>query len=278
MKQKAISIIIHKKFKKTNRLFREIINRFEMEPIHEFRTEIKKLRAFLRLLNVEAGDDRLKISKEMKTFYGYAGTIRNLQLQLKTIGDYSGNPRYTVTEAYIDYLKKMIEKWKEHVIEFAQSKSNLYNDEKKIIKRIQGKLTKGSAKKFLQSKMDELACLMAELPDDDALHSIRKLLKDILYNWIFIEHYRKLLPPDFSDKEKIKSFTELIGLFLDKRIGIILLETYCKDCEENGLFFEKEIGEFQEMEAGWKKEKQELAQFIYIKIGSLQLSGAGHTC
>ena len=78
-----------------------------MESIHEFRTEIKKLRAFLRLLNVEAGDDsRLKISKEMKTFYGYAGTIRNLQLQLKNMYAFAGDPQYTVTGTYIVYLKK----------------------------------------------------------------------------------------------------------------------------------------------------------------------------
>jgi CHAD domain-containing protein len=278
MKQKAISIIINKRFKKANRLFREIINRYEVEPVHDFRTEIKKLKAFLRLLNVEVGDDTLKISKKMKTFYGYAGIIRNLQLQFKTMGDYSGNPQYTVTETYIDYLKKMIEKWKENVIEFVESKNNFQDDQKKIIKQLPIKLVKGSAKRFLENKMNELACLIAELPDDDVLHSIRKLLKDILYNWIYIEHYSKLLPADFSDKEKIKSFTELIGLFLDKRIAIILLETYCKDCEENGLFFENETSELKEIENGWKKEKEELAQIIYIKTGLLQLSPVGDSC
>jgi CHAD domain-containing protein len=267
MQQKGISIVINKRFKKADRVFREIISRFEMEPIHGFRTEIKKLRAFLGLLNVEADDDMLKISKEMKTFYGYAGTIRNLQLQLKTMGDYSGNAEDPVIETYIDYLKKMIEKWKEHVIEFVESKDNFHNDQKKIIKQLPGKLFKGSAKKFLQNKMNELACLITELPDDDVLHSIRKLLKDILYNWIFIEYYSKLLPPDFSGKEKIKSFTELIGLFLDKRIAIILLETYCKDCEENGLYFEKETMELQEIEDRWKREKEEFAQIIYLNPG-----------
>ena len=102
-----------------------------MESIHEFRTEIKKLRAFLRLLNVEIDDDRLKISKKMKTFYGYAGTIRNLQLQLKNMYAYTGNPQYTVSETYIEYLKKIIEKWKANAIEFMEPKNNFYNDEKR---------------------------------------------------------------------------------------------------------------------------------------------------
>ncbi|MEP6948076.1 MAG: CHAD domain-containing protein [Ginsengibacter sp.] len=276
MKQREIYIVVNKRFKKTGRFFSELISEFEIEPIHDFRTEIKKLRAFLRLLNVETGDDRLKISKEMKIFYGFAGTIRNLQLQLKNICDYPGNPGYAVIPAYIDYLKKIIEKRKENVIEFTGSKNNFTNDQKKIIKQLPGKSGKGSAKKFLQNKMNELVYLITELPDDDVLHGIRKLLKDILYNWAFIKQYSRLLPPDFADEEKIKSFTELIGLFLDKRMGIILLETYCKDCEENGFFFEKDTRELQEIEGAWEKEKEELAGIIYIKTGLLQIPAVDH--
>jgi CHAD domain-containing protein len=276
MKQKKISAVINKRFKKLNKLFCEIINGFEMEPIHDFRTGIKKLRAFFRLLNVEINaGSQLKVPKKLKTFYGYAGTIRNLQLQLKSMDGYAENPRYTATGTYIEYLKRMIEKWKEHSIEFKGLEDNFYSDEKKIIKQLPGKLSKASIKKFLQNKMDELAYLIKELPDDDVLHSIRKLLKDLLYNWVLIKQYNKLLPPMFSGEEEIKSFTELVGLFLDKSIGINLLETYYRDCEENGLFFETEIKELQEIEDEWKREKQQLAQIIYLNPGLLNLSTAG---
>ena len=270
-----MAAVIDKRFKKTDRFFCKIISGFEMESIHEFRTEIKKLRAFFRLLNVEINDgSHLKVPKKLKTFYGYAGTIRNLQLQLKTMDAYTGNPRYPATETYIEYLKRMIEKWKEHSIEFKRSEDNFYNDEKKIIQQLPGKLSKASKRKFLQNKMSELAYLIKELPDDDVLHSIRKLLKDLLYNWTFEKQYNKLLPPAFSCEEEIKSFTELLGLFLDKVVGINLLETYCRDCEENGLFFETEMKELQEIEAEWKREKQELAQIIYLNPGLLNLSTA----
>lgn len=273
MKQNEIYAVINKRFKKIEVLFREIISGFEMESIHEFRTEIKKLRAFLRLLNVEIDtDNRLKISKKMKTFYAYTGTIRNLQLQLKNMDAYIENPQYTVIETYFEYLKKIIEKWKENAIEFMKSENNFYTDKKKIIKQVPGKIRKASAKKFLQNKMNELARLVKDLPDDDVLHSIRKLLKDILYNWTYIKQYSKLLSSVFSEEEKIKSFTELLGLSLDKGIGINLLETYCKDCEENGLFIEKEIKELQEIEGGWKSEKQKLTQIIYLKPGLLKLA------
>jgi CHAD domain-containing protein len=273
MNQREISAVINKRFKKIEVLFHKIISGFEMESIHEFRTQIKKLRAFLRLLNVEIDDDnQLKIPKRIKAFYAYSGTIRNLQLQGENMCAYIGNPGYTVAEIYIDYLKKIIEKWKDNAIEFEGLKNNFYNDEKKILKQLPGKLRKGYAKKFLQNKLNVLASLIKKLPDDDALHCIRKLLKDILYNWTLIKQYSKLLPPDFSEEEKIKSFTELLGLFMDKRTAINLLETYCKDCEENGFVIEKEMREIQEIEHGWKREKMELAQAIYFKCGLLNLS------
>lgn len=271
MKRKRIAVVAGKGFKKINNIFNEIIGRFDVESIHDFRTEMKKLRAFLRLLNFETGDDTLKISKNIKTFYGYAGTIRNLQLQLKAMTDYPAGAQYAAIDNYVDYLKKIIGKWEENIMEFAAKKNDLSTGKKKLIKKLPHKLSKSAAKIFLQNKMGELACLLKELPDDEALHSIRKLFKDISYTWSFVKRYNKLLPHDLSDKEKVKSFTALIGLFLDKRIGIILLETYYKDCEEGGLFFGNETRELQDIENRWMREKEELAQVIYMKTGLLEV-------
>ena len=61
---------------------------------------------------------------------------------------------------------------------------------------------------------------------------------------------------------------------MDKSVAINLLETYCRDCEENGIFFEKDIKELKEIENEWKKEKEEIAHIIYIKFGQLHLLAA----
>jgi CHAD domain-containing protein len=264
MKQN-ISGRVNKHFKIINKLYRQIINSFEIESVHEFRTEIKKLRAFLRLLNVEINDDVLKIPKPLKLFYSYAGTIRNLQLQLKNISD-KENSALTITNIYIDYLHKIIEKWETRAIEFSYSKKDFSDDEKKLRKRLPGKLRRASIKKYMRNKMNEFAILLKELPGENILHSIRKLLKDILYNWKFIKPYKKMLPSYLSKKEKIRSFTELIGLLLDKYTGVNLLETYLKDSEENGSFTEKDISDLQKIESAWKNELQELSQKIYSKL------------
>ena len=64
MKKDEMEEIISGHFKKIDKLFPKIIVRFEMEDIHIFRTEIKKLRSFLHLLDMEVdGDPRFKMVK-----------------------------------------------------------------------------------------------------------------------------------------------------------------------------------------------------------------------
>src|SRR6266436_3162758 len=63
-----------------------------MEDIHHFRVEIKKLRAFLRMLQT-GRDAPIKIPGSLKKIYHYAGLIRELQLHqqtIKTTGDKYG--------------------------------------------------------------------------------------------------------------------------------------------------------------------------------------------
>ncbi|MEO8763116.1 MAG: CHAD domain-containing protein [Ginsengibacter sp.] len=273
MKQQGISATIDGRFNKIEVLVQKVINGFDVEAIHEFRTEIKKLRASFRLLNVEIGKKKLRLSKEIKTLYDYAGTIRNLQLQLVNMQVYSPVTSSNVIEIYIEYLKKIVDKWKEHIIGSGGFGKNFnHNMECEYLPR---KLRRSSVKKFVQDKMNELACLLSELPNDDVLHAIRKVLKDVFYNWTFIKQDRELLPPGLSKKEEIKSLTEVLGRFMDKSIGIILLETFCKDCEENGIFYENEIGELQDIESSWKREKQELLSIIYLNPGLQSLCAPG---
>ncbi len=266
MKQ-VIAGIISKRFTKINKLFPEIIAGFGIEAIHEFRTEIKKLRAFLRLLNVEINDDRLKIPKPIKLFYGYTGTIRNLQLQIKSMDAYKEHPQYMVIKIYVEYLGKIIEKWKRRVIDFNYSTRDFCSDETRLEKRLPLKLRISSGKKFMENKMNEFSILLLELPGEEILHDIRKILKDILYNWKFIKWHKELLPSFLSKRKEIKVFTELMGEYLDKHTGVNLLETYCKDAEESGSFVENDISVLQEIESEWKKEKQRLSGIIYSKMG-----------
>ena len=51
MKKQVITPVIKKRFRNIQEYISRMLVAFEEETIHDFRTEIKKLRAFFRLLN-----------------------------------------------------------------------------------------------------------------------------------------------------------------------------------------------------------------------------------
>jgi CHAD domain-containing protein len=270
MKQKKIAGSFDKKFESTAATLSKITPGFDMEEVHDFRTSIKKLRALFRLINVKKGRKHpLKILGILKVFYSHVGTIRNLQLQLKIVESLETNSAYTIA-GYREYLEKIHEKWKATAMHSYEN-IEISAEKEKLLQRLPRSVKKVSLKVFLKREMASLRCLVKELPGEDVLHTIRKVLKDVLYNWKQIRPYKKLLPAGISGQKRLKAFTELIGIFLDKSIAINLLETYCRDCEENGLFYSKETGELQEIEEGWKREQDELLQVIYVKLELLEL-------
>ena len=267
MKKNEIDEVITSHFKKIDKLFPEIITGFKIEDIHKFRTEIKKLRAFLHLVNMEVDVGlEIKITKKMKTFYGYIGIIRNLQLHLKNINSYFENSIDKIPKAYTATIEKEIKYWKENTKEFIDFHNNFPNDEEKITSELPDKLRKQSIKKFIQYMVYELHNKLIRLNDDETLHSIRKLLKDILYNWTYVQHYIAPLSSGLSQEEEIGSFIEMLGAFCDKCSGLTLIQKYNNDSaeDEEKIVLEKII-------QTWSTEKQELKEIICSKLELLPI-------
>jgi CHAD domain-containing protein len=265
MKKNEIEKVVHNHFKKNDKLFTKIITGFQIEDIHKFRTEIKKLKAFLHLLDMEVDSYvQFKITKKMKTFYGHTGIIRNLQLHLQNIHSHFENSSDKMPVSYIAGLEKEIEYWKENTKEFMDLHNNFYNDEEKIISELPDKLRKASIKKFVQNTVYELQKQLISLEDDETLHNIRKLLKNILYNWVYVKPYIISYSPVLSGEEEIETLTEMLGTFSDKCVGIVLLQTYYNDLTE-----EEEKIMLQKIEDTWKIEKLELKEKICSELKSI---------
>ena len=63
MKQAEIKKELHQHFKNADHLYNDMLEEFELEVVHDFRVEIKKIRAFMRLLNTGVvKDKRIKLS------------------------------------------------------------------------------------------------------------------------------------------------------------------------------------------------------------------------
>ena len=102
MKQKEIIKIVEEHCKIIDKLYPEILKKFEIDHIHDLRVEVKKLRAFLRLLDIKK--DEPLIPNLLKTFYGYVGIIRNIQLQQHALFKYVTDHEATEPKEYIELL------------------------------------------------------------------------------------------------------------------------------------------------------------------------------
>jgi len=265
MKKDEISIIVKNSFKRIDKLFHKIIIDFETEDIQEFRMEIKKLKSFFHLLDMEGnGDLHFKLTRKMKTFYGYIGIIRNTQLHLKKINSYCEDSMESVPISYTAKLEKELEYWKKHAKEFMDFHNNFHNDEDHIISALPDKLRKGSIKKFVEYIVYELRKLLIH-SDDETLHGTRKLLEDIVYNWAVVQPYFVSRSACLSSEEGIESLIEMLAAFRDKCIDVILLQTYYDDLTDHDKII------LQKIIYIWNLQKQELREIIYEWLDLIQL-------
>jgi CHAD domain-containing protein len=264
MKEKKIDDIIEDKFKTLDKLLHKIVKEFDADDIHDFRVEVKKLRAFLRLLDIKKEDDEPIIPKLLKTFYGYVGIIRNIQLYKDALFKYITDHNIDEPEKYLELLTTE-ETYRELQAEALIAANNFRDVKEKIIKELPGKLDKLTIKKFAEDKLDELKEQLKDTDDDAGLHTIRKILKDCLYNHDYLNGHVHL-PKAISDKDELKSLTHTLGDFVDKYIQLEFLTPEYLDKIKNG----KEKNNLFQMKNDFERDKDELKRHLQDKLQTIE--------
>ncbi len=263
MKKEEIDAFIEDKFKKIARYFHKAVDNFETEDINDFRSEIKKLKVFLHLLNMESGDGfSYRITKRMKTVYGYLGVIQNLQLQLKNTNEYVKKVSGNMPVRYVNMLERELEFWKKASKDFIDADYDFFNDKKEILAALPDKLTKKSIHKFIHYTLYELQ-LISGHSDDYSLDSARKFMEDIHYNYALIKPFITEQQTNLFDEKEMDECLKLSGDFRDKCMAIALLQTFDADESEKQLL--------KEMENDWLHEKKELKNQLSVKLDSMHL-------
>ncbi|HEY5370591.1 MAG TPA: hypothetical protein VIJ75_16520 [Hanamia sp.] len=266
MKKEEIDEFIEDKFKKIARHFRKAIDTFETEDILEFRSEIKKLKVFLHLLNMESEDGlSYRITKRMKTIYGYFGVIQNLQLQLKMMSEYVKKSSGNLPARYVNMLERELEFWKKISKDFIVADYDFFNDKKEIIAAFPDKLTKKSIHKFIHYTLYELQTISGHL-DDYSLDNARKFMEDIYYNYAFIKPFITEQQTNLFDEKAIDECLKLFSDFRDKCGALVLLQTFGIDELDKS---EKQL--LKEIENDWLHEKKELKNQLSAKLDSLHI-------
>jgi CHAD domain-containing protein len=115
MKKAYLADVIKKHGHRIKKYGGQLPGSFEPETIHELRVEYKKLRAFIRLVQMDAGARHLDMSPAIKTVYHAAGRVRDLQLFLPKVQARVEQKNISLSH-YQQYLQQRLFRAKEALV------------------------------------------------------------------------------------------------------------------------------------------------------------------
>jgi CHAD domain-containing protein len=172
--------VIEKYAGQLRKLCDRIPGHFEEEDIHDWRVNYKKLRAFLRMVTTGVDGHLPVMTPEFKKIYAAAGQVRELQLFLATL-KCSATLDLNALPVYHHQLEKQLFAAKEEFIK----RTDVFSFEKETDRwmlMLPEYLDKKIILRFVQRKITAIRLLLLVTGEDEHLHSIRKNLKDIIYN------------------------------------------------------------------------------------------------
>jgi CHAD domain-containing protein len=207
---------------------------YKAEVVHKLRVNLKKIRALFYLL--EHIDPQLfKVKKQyrkLRSLFKVVGQIRDVQVQKELIDLFEKELEIHFTD-YCNYLNKIEDN---HIKQFRKwiLTNKLEHSEKplhkinKIYKKINHKTLKIIARQFITLRIEKISELHEFAHDEEKLHKIRALLKEIMYiHNILKNHY-----PDFVF---LKGFSELIeksekalGDWHDRHVAVEYVDLFHK--------------------------------------------------
>jgi CHAD domain-containing protein len=265
MQHKEIVDLMESRFEEIEASFKGVLDGFGIEEIHLFRIEVKKLKAFLRILQTDLKDPtEVKLSKFLKKSYKLTGTIRGLQLQRQKIQQVVREVNDIQPENYLNLLTIQATENMAAIEKLIKTRKSLLSGGKNVITILPDKLNNKSIQNFIQAEAIELREIVKnEHPQDESLHRFREILKDLQYNWLFVKKFLgKSLPSTVNDKDYIKLITDLIGNFHDACKGLNLLEPNYID----QISDEKERILLLNIKREWQIDKLDIRQQIETEL------------
>lgn len=248
------------------KLGRKIPGCFEVEDIHRWRVDYKRLRAFLRMSTSGAKELKPLISDDLKTLYKIAGTIRDIQLFIPAFQ--SALPGYfSDTPVYSSLLQRKLFIEKEDYINIYE-KISFSSEEETCRHSLPDYLTTERIKKFVQENITAIRLLLIVPITDKNLHRIRKHLKDIISNIHTCSSFWGIPFPVTAWKNE-KNMTDLaleLGNYMDTCNKLLFFEpayTNLLPLEEKKVL--------KCIQEDWMNEKDKQIKLVKEKINMLQL-------
>lgn len=223
MKRAYLTEVIKKHGRRIKKYGEQLPGSFEAEMIHDLRIEYKKLRAFIRLLQMDADARHLTMSPDIKAVYHAAGKVRDLQLFLPQVVLQAEKENIPFT-SYLQYLQQRLFKAKETLVEAVE---NLKAGKaiENITHELPASLEDVAIRKFIHRKVAAVKVILLALEKDKELHTVRKQLKDIIYNIrIFDSDWGISFPVTaWRSEKRLNDTAAMLGEFNDRCIAFSFL-------------------------------------------------------
>ncbi|HEY0433993.1 MAG TPA: CHAD domain-containing protein, partial [Chitinophagaceae bacterium] len=218
-----ITAIFRSQIHNVSSAFYQLMKDFDIDANHDFRTAIKKLRAFVRLTNLSLPDTSNKIPRRIRSFYHAAGDLRNLQLHARRLTEICRTMAIDEPGAYQDALADQQEFARKKMKDAAETLSP--DNFEKLCKHTPPALHAAMKRRFVRDNIGRLVGLLA-LPflTDELLHEVRKIIKDLVYNYeCLASEIKFLVPSPLNRLEFMEDITQKLGDLQDLRMALMFL-------------------------------------------------------
>lgn len=267
MKREALEQVVDNHISNIEKHSKKLPGSFDQEDIHDLRVNYKKVRAFLRLLQLEKDAGHLHIPVKLKSLYHHGGNVRDWQLFLAEIHDAG------LAEKLPDCMhrwRRQLFTYKEqtvHAIETTHFKRILQG----IIKELPRQLQDDTIRRFMHQKIAAIHILLLAADNEKDLHSIRKQLKDIIYCTRIFEKEGGMPFPfqGWMNEKELSDMATSLGDFNDQCLAISLLQpSYIDKCNTE----EQHI--LRNLQMNWLHQKEALQRQLLFDVQELHMEHA----
>lgn len=253
MASQKIHLAILRHYRRAKTLGKTVAETWGEEDIHQFRVEVKKLRACLRLAGATHTGIKARLPGKLHVFYSMVGIIRCLQLQRKELEDAAIRLKKELPDSCSGFIEGRIDTAVTVIKEYVNLNFPLGKPRAEWHVPVHGHEMSRGTEAFIRGKR-EFMLVGQSLPDELGLHAMRKAMKDILYAWSgFSDDDILLLPENWRSIDKLRVCAGVLGEFHDICIQLQLFQD-----SHFLLSAEDEAGAlFEEIRQLWLKDKED---------------------
>jgi len=218
MKRKSEKRYVDKYWKRMRAHVESFVKTADQEDLHQFRVQVKKLRALLVMMESTSKNARLKKDfKPIKKVFKEAGDIRSAFVNLELSDEYHFKT--------LEFEKQQNESIKHGTEAFvakgAKQLKKLRRSRHRIHKNVH-QLKKKVITRFYEQNLNDVAAFFERIKFTDELHECRKKIKFLLYNQ---KPAHKAISSKLQlDHDYLDKLQETLGKWHDNILALDLLE------------------------------------------------------